>query len=265
MNKIEESAKSEFKPVFGKGVEKDDQKINDKAYADMNQEIKNYYKGISDIRQRASEGYDYSDGKGMSDIRFDGPVGDDYVKRIEAQLRGYTSADAEKAHKNDPFGNADFGDKKYTERFKKNAKWHKDRRGDATKIGLTGRELDPKEVDRLRTTAFNENKKIRRLTFKNTQFISESHMMSRIPDDMKVEGKRFIMRDAMQNEYLVEWHRRMPEVTKMVNKRVVNEEMKRIKELYGFEHGKNHTSPQERIQEDTEFSDMLNRARSLSD
>lgn len=264
MRMVDESAnKSEFKPVVGKGVTAGDKEINGKAYADMDKDAKRYYKNIKDIRSRAEQdGYDYSDNKGMSDIMFDGPVGKAYSDRIKSQSKGYVSAQAEKLHKNDPFGNADFGDDRfYANRFKNNAKQHKANRDKATMIGLTGRELDKREVEKVRNTAFGEGK-IRRLTFKNTQFISESDMLARIPDDMKTEGRRFVMRDSMDNEYLVEWHKRLPDVTKKVNQRVVNEEIDKIKKLYSFEHGRSNSTPQQRITEEKEFSDMMDKARS---
>lgn len=261
MRTIEESAKNEFKPVFGKGVTQGN-KVNDKAYADMNKETQDYYKGIADIKQRAAKGYDYSDGKGMTDLQFTAPVDPKRVKDYEAQLKGYVSAEAEKLHKNDEFGNADFGTDKSIKQFKNNAKQHKDNRTKATMIGLTGRELNKQDVQNVRHTVFGENK-LRRFTFKNTQFISESDMLAKVPDEVKVEGKRFVMRDANRTEYLVEWHKFGPDVTKQLNPQLVNEELNKIKKLYGFERGENKTTPHTRIQENTKFSDVLGRARSL--
>ena len=90
-------------------------------------------------------------------------------------------------------------------------------------------------------------------------------MLSKVPDELKVEGKRFIMKDTADNEYLVEWTDKEPNVTKKLNKTQVNEEMKRIKSLYGYK-SKDYfttTNSQSRMNENKEFSDMLNKARKL--
>ena len=47
-----------------------------------------------------------------------------------------------------------------------------------------------------------ESKKISKIQFKHTQFLSEGHMLSKVTDELKVEGKRFIMKDTADNEYL---------------------------------------------------------------
>jgi hypothetical protein len=81
---------------------------------------------------------------------------------------------------------------------------------------------------------------------------------------MKVEGKKFIMRDTADNEYLVEWSNREPKVTKKVNMTLVNEQKNRIKELWGYKSAEAKTSTSNfRVQENKEFSDMINKARNL--
>ena len=90
-------------------------------------------------------------------------------------------------------------------------------------------------------------------------------MLSKVPDELKVEGKRFIMKDTADNEYLVEWTDKEPNVTKKINKTQVNEEMNRIKSLYGYK-SKDYfttTNSKSRMNENKEFSDMLNKARKL--
>ena len=107
-----------------------------------------------------------------------------------------------------------------------------------------------------------ESKKIKMLTFKNTQFISEGHMMSRIPDEYKKEGNRFVMKDSADNQYLVEWHSNEPMVTKKPNMRLVNEQKERMKQLWGYKSAEAKTSTSSfRIQEDREFADMVKKAR----
>ena len=90
-------------------------------------------------------------------------------------------------------------------------------------------------------------------------------MLSKVPDEFKVEGKTFIMKDSSNNEYLVEWTADKPNVTKRLNKTVVNEEMNRIKALYNYKSKDyfNNTTPKSRVNENKEFSDVLGRARQL--
>jgi hypothetical protein len=109
-----------------------------------------------------------------------------------------------------------------------------------------------------------ESKKIKMLTFKNTQFISENHMMTRIPDEYKTEGNRFVMKDSADNQYLVEWHAKEPVVTKKPNMTLVNEQKERMKQLWDYKYAEAKTSTSSfRVQEDKEFADMVNKARKL--
>ena len=110
-----------------------------------------------------------------------------------------------------------------------------------------------------------ETKKIKMLSFKNTQFISEGHMMSKIPDEYKKDGNKFIMRDSANNQYLVEWSSE-PTVTKKINMELVNEQKERIKQLWGYKSAESKTSTSSfRMQENNEFADMVNKARKLMD
>lgn len=88
-------------------------------------------------------------------------------------------------------------------------------------------------------------------------------MMSKIPDEYKTEGRKFIMRDSADNQYLVEWHAE-PIVTKKVNFSLVNEQKERIKQLWNYKSAEAKTSTSSfRIQENQEFSDMVDKARKL--
>jgi hypothetical protein len=88
--------------------------------------------------------------------------------------------------------------------------------------------------------------------------------MSKIPDELKVEGKKFIMRDTADNEYIVEWSNKEPKVTRKVNMTLVNEQKDRIKQLWGYKSAEaNRTTPSFRVQEGKEFNDMVNKARKL--
>lgn len=258
----EEATKNEFKPVvFG---DKESKEINRKAYADIKKETENYDGGVLKNEKKLGGGISATDNKGMHDLTFD-DISKPYKDRIKSQMKGYPSKDAEDKHKNDEFGNATFdNDGKIYNAAKDHAKAVKRGKDTASEIGLTGRELSKNDIEKNRET-MEENKRIKMLSFKNTKFISEGHMMSKIPDEYKKDGNRFIMRDSANNQYLVEWSSE-PTVTKKLNMRLVNEQKERIKQLWGYKSAESQTSTSSfRMQENNEFADMVNKARKLMD
>jgi hypothetical protein len=84
-------------------------------------------------------------------------------------------------------------------------------------------------------------------------------MLSKVPDDFKVEGKKFIMRDKNENEYLVEWG----ENPKSINKTKINEQNNRIQELFSYKSMSSNTTCKSRMNEEKQISDMLDKARLL--
>jgi hypothetical protein len=260
LRRVIKESQNEFKPVvFGDDETK---KINDKAYSDIKKETEKYDGGVGKRNQKPGGGISATDNKGMHDLTYDS-INKPFMDRTKSQMKGYVSKDAEDKHKNDEFGNATFDNNgKVYDAAKDHAKAAKQGKDTAAEIGLTGSKLNKKDIEDNDKTMY-ENKKIKRLTFK-TQFISEGHMLSKIPDELKVEGKKFIMRDTADNEYLVEWNSKEPQVTKKVNMTLVNEQKDRIKQLWGYKSAEaNISSPSFRIQENKEFSDMVNKAREL--
>lgn len=251
---------NEFKPIK---FNDDNKSLNSKAYSDIKKETSKYDGGLTKDKKDVGGGINATDNKGMHDLTYDN-INKPFQDRVKSQMKGYVSKDAEDKHKNDEFGNATFDDGgKIYNAAKDHAEAVKDGKDAAVEIGLTGRELNKSEVEKNRET-MGESKKIKMLTFKNTQFISENHMMSRIPDEYKTEGNRFVMKDSADNQYLVEWHSTEPSVTKKPNMTLVNEQRERIKQLWGYNYPESKTStPNFRVQEGKEFSDMLNKAREL--
>lgn len=251
LRKIVKESANEFKPVYGKNVEKDNKEINDKAYKDMEKETKSYDGGARNEKKNIN--YPFSDNRGMEDLQYNN-MNDDFKNKVKSQLKGYVSSDAEKKHKNDPYGNAEFNDIKGIEDKSKELQKGKDV---AKQIGLTSREINKKDFEDLQKGVF-ENKMFT-IKFKNTTFITENHMLSRVPDNFKVEGKKFIMKDKMNNEYLVEWHEE-PIVT---NKTKIIEQKNRIQELFNYKRSESNTTNESRLTEDKKFSDILSKARKL--
>lgn len=261
LRRLIKESQNEFKPVyFGHDESK---KINDKAYADTKKEVEKYDGGLTSKKKKAGGGIMATDNKGMHDLTYDS-INQPFVDKVKSQMKGYVSKDAEDKHKKDEFGNASFdnsGD--IYNAAKDHAKAVKQGKDTASEIGLTGRMLKKKDIEDVDKTMY-ESKKIKKLTFKNLQFISEGHMLTKIPDEYKKDGNKFIMRDSSSNEYIVEWNARDPKVTKKVNMALVNEQKNRIKELWGYKSSEaNTTTPSFRIQENKELSDMVNKARKL--
>jgi hypothetical protein len=87
--------------------------------------------------------------------------------------------------------------------------------------------------------SLNEAKQIKRLKFKNTIFLSESHLLSKVPEDYRVDENRFYMQDKTGTDYLIECkadpfgYIHMQVVNKF-NKQVINEELEKMKRLAGY-------------------------------
>ena len=253
--------KQEFEPVFGKNVPKDNKKINDDAYKEITKETGAYDGGLGS-EQKKGESVTTANNRGMSDLRYDS-ISKPFKDKVKSQLKGYPSAEAEKQHKNDAFGNAYYDSNNLSKDIADHAKEAKKESDKSKTDGLTSSKYK-NEIEKSSESMF-ESKKITKLQFKHTQFLSEGHMLSKVPDELKVEGKKFIMKDTADNEYLVEWTAKKPNVTKKINKTQVNEEMNRIKALYGYK-SKDYfttTNSQTRMNENKEFSDMINKARKL--
>jgi hypothetical protein len=252
--------KQEFEPVFGKNVPKDNKKINDDAYKEIKKEAGAYDGGLGAERKKG-ESVTPANNRGMSDLDYDS-ISKPFKDKVNSQLKGYPSTDNEKLHKNEEFGNAYYDSNDLSKDIAKHAKDAKKEKDKSKTDGLVGSKY--KDETEKNSNSMFESKKISKLQFKHTQFISEGHMLSKVPDEFKVEGKKFIMKDTADNEYLVEWAAK-PNVTKRINKTQINEEMKRIKALYGYKSKDYFTSTnsQSRVNENKEFSDMINKARKL--
>lgn len=262
---IKESAtKNEFKAVYGGGVQDDNKKINRQAYKDIEKETSSYDGGVSKKKDSKPVTITPTENRGMSDLEYDG-ISKPFKQKVKSQLKGYTSADAEKNHKKDEFGNADFNSDDQNEFFAKHAKEVKKAKDQMKGTGLTGSTKNKSEIEKNSDTMF-ESRKVKNIKFKHTKFLSEGHMLTKVPDEFKNEGNRFIMSDSEGNSYMVEWHQNeAPDVEKRINKKLVNEELKRIKNLYNY-HSKdyfNTTTSTSRMQENREFSDMIGKARKL--
>ena len=209
---IQEST-NEFKAKLGPGVKEKEQDINGKAYKDAEKRAKDYDGGLADsievVKYDKNKEGDHN--RTTLDYEVDN-VDQKYKDRIEAQALGYTSV-AEKENGIEKLGDYD-GNKNIFKGITDDADKWKDEREMFKRAGLTARTTpeDTFKHDSLYKKSTNENKNIKTAYFKKTTFLTEGHMMSRIPDEFKVEENVFRMKDKTGNEYLLEWRNGKAEV-----------------------------------------------------
>ena len=242
-----QQAKQEFKAKKGEGVDSEEQKDNDKAVKDILDKTKKYDGGIQNNPKREDPRDTDDFNKTTLDVDFDFEPNDSYKAKVKAEVEGKFSAENAKNTKiEDENKGLDFeGNKEFYKTRQEIAKKRADRKHELKKSGLQSRELakdkdfDKEFKDKLVFT--NESKKMKRLHFNKTVFLNEEHMLKKIPDDMKINGNKFYMKDSVGNEYLVECVKDKvidgvihTNVIDYVNKEKLNETFNRMKELYDY-------------------------------
>lgn len=252
--------KNEFKPKFGNGVESENKKNNNKAYQDIKKET-----NAKEVEFKHDLSDKLDGNKTTLDYELDNDPGKEYKKRIHAQAKGYTST-LEQDNNIEKTG--EFDDSFY-KTIKKANKEMSDNKKEMKKSGLQSREFSDKCFDK---ENMYENKNIKTVRFKKTSFLTEEHMISKIPDEMKTEGNIFKMADKNDNIYIVEWKKDEYKnssnaiILEHINNRAVVEELEKMKSLYGFKHSTNYskTTGQERINESNDaFASTLEKMRQI--
>ena len=96
-------------------------------------------------------------------------------------------------------------------------------------------------------------------------------MLTRIPEEYKVDGQKIYMKDCDGNEYLVECTKSEKygiietNVLSYSNKQKMDEQINRINYLFGYESEKEFapSTAKERIEENQSFQEMMDLSRSL--
>lgn len=269
---LAESAKNEFKPKFGERVVQDDKKNNEKAVNDIMNEV-DKYNPKNEKRDAPSENTNDTNATTLG-YRY-AAIDDDTRDRIKAQVLGYPSVKNMKNTDAEESG-ADFeGNKKFYDTRKEISDRREEDREAQKKSGLKTREevkLSKNKADAIKSkTAFGESKNMKRLHFKNTTFLSESHMFKKVPEDYKYDGNKFIMKDSTGTEYMVEC--KVDPEFKNVEMNVVNkyntkeltEQLSRMRELYSYDRSDNsqETLKENRVEGENGFNEALNRMREL--
>lgn len=282
---IQESA-NEFKAKLGPNVESEDKKNNDKAYKDAAKRAKDYDGGLEEKTDDVK--IEKLDNNATTLDYEPENMSDDYKERIHAQAKGYASAQEEK-NGIEKSGDYDKNEKIYQAIKKSGHEAHQNRKAFA-KSGLQASKLPDEVFDRnemyeskdgftmrgyidmLREFEEEKRKNVikpvneKRIYFKKTTFLSEEHMFSRIPDEFKNNGQRFIMEDKTGNKYLIEWKNNKGVILEHSNVNGCKEAINEMKRLMNYKSEDSKTSRSMRANEDeAAFVDVLNKARKIND
>lgn len=235
----EESARNEFKPKFGNGAERNSNN-NDKAVKEIIKNASELEKGVkrddTPVKPRV-EFPDYN--KTTLDVNFEYEPGKEWKDRVEAQAEGYPSVQNKEKNGYDQSLGFD-GNENFYKARKEMSKDRNDLDTIERESGLKAR-IKKDEIDYSDKTSFNEAKQIKRLIFKNTTFLSESQVLSKVPEDYRVDENRFYMRDKTGTDYLIEC-KADPfgyvhmEIVNKFNKQVINEELEKMKRLAAYKY-----------------------------
>lgn len=255
---ISESSNN-FKAKIADGVSSNNKKENKAAYDSAKKKLKDFDGGGNEIENKRQLSDKVDGNKTTLDYAIDGNVDKQKKAEIKAQAEGYTST-LEKNNKIEK--SAKFDDKTYKQ-FKKAGSEMAKNAEELKKSGLTASKMNDKAFKK--ENLYGESKKISVLNFKNTTFLNESQMISRIPDEYKIDNNRFKVKDASSNEFIVEWKEGEAIILSYENKIKLNESIEKFHKLSGYsskEQFKNTTS-KGRLNETNEFNKILNKARGI--
>ena len=254
-NLISESS-NEFKAKIGPNVESEDKKNNGKAYSDAKKRAKDFDGGLSKEIGEEKAKHEKNDGnKTTLDYTLEN-ASEEYKKRVHAQVKGYTS---ELEMKNGIEKSGDFSNNdNIYQAIKKSGKEMHDNEENFKASGLQANKMPKKTfvkgemyeskegvdmrnmIENLKQASYipkptlKENAKLKTVFFKKTTFLNEEHMASRIPDEFKVNGEQFKMKDKSGTEYIVEWNNGKAEVLFYENKQKINETMEKFHNITNY-------------------------------
>ena len=199
---------NEFKPRKGDGVDREDRKNNEKAVKDILNDVDRAVKtkGDGDGVKDDSPNTDYN--STTLEYRFDTKPPKAYTDRVSSLAKGFYSVDNEKNSDMEDEGGLSFDGNSEFLKKRKGISKEKEKQRELEKTGglKTSKKIEQGEdKDKYKShTALGENRNMKRLHFKNTKFLSESHMLSKVPDCYKFDGNVFMMRDKTGTDYIVE-------------------------------------------------------------
>lgn len=213
--------------------------------------------------------------KALLDLNYAEEPSDDFKARSKANVHGFPSVENEKSSSAKENGGLDYeGNKKFYSEKAKASKEQEKKDADIRHAGLTAHNLDRSNFER--PTAYkNESKQrnMKRLTLHGTTFLNETDVLSRIPDDYRKDGNRFMMEDRDGNQYIIECKKDTvldfvhARVEGVYNKKKLDEQRSRMNQLAGYRssiHANNSLNESQRRAEDATLGDLLNKLRGIT-
>lgn len=283
------SESSEFNPTFGNGVEGKNKSINDKAYKEAKTRRDKYNpksKKDEDFARGDAKYEKFDDNRTTLGANPDGNTPEN-KKRISAQMHGYTS-DAES--KNGIEKAADFSkNKEIADGITKKEDEINKNKALTKSLGLTGRNTPKSAFEKetiyesedgvnMRQTInkfksnfyspkLNEKKNTKTVFFKKTTFLTEGHMISKIPDEFKKDGEQFTMKDKTGSEYVVEWRNNNATILSHKNKSGMVESVNKFNSLAEYNEKTSSSSQVDNSINESNasksFQDSLNKMREI--
>lgn len=217
---------NEFQPKLGDGVVAADKRENQKFYKDTERQCKAFDGGLSE--KKPKEELRPADGnKGMLDFQPE-TVSKEYKDNVKARAMGYNSK-TEKENGNERQG--EYSDKNYRSMKAAGQEMHKNMK-DYQRAGLKASKLPEKFFDK--EEMYESRKPSKTAKFKRTEFLSEHHMTTKIPDDFKKDGMVFLMEDKNESRYLCEWKDDKAVVLEHTNQQGYDNAVSRMRELMGY-------------------------------
>ena len=282
LKKLVTESSNEFKAVLGPGVESENKKNNGKAYDDAQKRAKDYDGGLEKEVGEEKPKYEKLDANKTTLDYNPENASDEYKRRVKAQVKGYTSELEEKNgiekagdysdNENIYNGIKDAGQKihKAEDDYKftkvqvrdKNPKPYSEKEMYESKDGFDMRNMIDSFRANVAPTVIKEH--VKTVYFKKTTFLSEDHMLSRIPDEFKKEGEQFKMKDKTGNTYLMEWKNNKGTIIGHTNKTGMVESLDRMKSIYNYQSEDTNTTKSYRINEgESSLADTLAKMRKI--
>ena len=249
---------SGYNPIIGGNASVENEKINKKSNKDsMENTTLKKLKDESKPVIHSTKNPELTNNKNSLNLEYDNEPSKEFKERIKKLVAG---------DQTDPNNK---GNKAFYDAVAKATEEYGENKTILQKSGLTSKNMPTAKIQ----TAFEEVKKTKKLNFKNTEFLGESHVKSLIPEDYKKDGNVFIMKDKCNNHYMIEW--KIDEksmisegtILKYENKEKLVEEFDKMKRLYNF--NSKDTSGilknGERITEENAIRENLNKLRKISE
>lgn len=256
----ETSTPNEFKPVMGNGVKRGGNQ-SEKAVKDIIKQVKDFndVEGIESKRVSKVPFEDYN--KTTMDVNFEYEPDKKWKERVKKLATVGTESEMSDAYETE-------GAEEFYKTRQEMSKNRREREENERIKGIVGRNNDDHKAKDYKTHGafINESKPLKRLKFKNTVFLSESQVLSRVPEEYKIDENRFYMQDKTGTDYLIEC-RMDPfgmihvSIENKINKQNINEQLQRINELANYKHS--DTNCKINTQQGSDVSVNLNNIRKM--